>query len=695
MGVYLIADLSWWLSVGNWISILKAVAGLGLVIFVHELGHFLVAKICGVKCEKFYVGFDVPIKIGPFRLPAALYKKQVGETEYGIGAIPLGGYVKMLGQDDNIKNAAAEAERIRDDNNNLDPRSYPAKSVPKRMAIISAGVVMNIIFGVIFAACAYRMGVKYLPCNIGGTVAGDSAWRLSLQPGDKIIQIGKNGYRDEALRFGRDLRFAVAMSKDELDLVIRHRDGREQSVSLQPRDSRASPFPTIGVIAATTTNVRKSADDVDRDSPFAKSDLAEDDTIIAIITPHGRVDVANEIDIRETLRRNDDVPLTFVVRRTSLKAQDNSTQDAPQTVEVVVAPQPRRTLGLIMVPREITAIQMGSPADNAGLKAGDILVQVDGHPAGDLLALDDLLEEQAGQQVPLKIRRGEQLLDLTITPRVPPSAEVIVRHDGAGPLAISTLGVAVLSTSTIASISPDAPPAVHNLRVGDTILAAEIVPAAGSQLAAADLLKRGLKPFEFSEELPNWVWFDELVQNHVIPSDVAVKLTFLRDSERQSMMVTFAESSERFVASRGIRLQPPTNIRYATTWIEAYHLGIREIKDGFTNVFFMLRTLRKNYKHIGGPLTIGIVATNEASEGLPRLLLFLTLLSANLAIINFLPIPVLDGGHMMFLMWEGVTGKPLNERAVLFLTMLGFGFVMSLMFIVIGMDIYRLFPGAG
>ena len=78
--------------------------GLGFVIFVHELGHFLVAKACGVKCEKFYLGFDV----GGLKLASL----QWGETEYGIGILPLGGYVKMLGQDDNPA-AAAEAQRAR------------------------------------------------------------------------------------------------------------------------------------------------------------------------------------------------------------------------------------------------------------------------------------------------------------------------------------------------------------------------------------------------------------------------------------------------------------------------------------------------------------------------------------------------------------------------------------------------------
>src|SRR4029078_4180275 len=108
-------------TVASWLSMkllawLGVAGGVTLLIFVHELGHFLVAKACGVKCEKFYVGFDfLEFKI-PFtnwKLPRSLLKFQWGETEYGIGSLPLGGYVKMLGQDDDPRNAEHEAARIR------------------------------------------------------------------------------------------------------------------------------------------------------------------------------------------------------------------------------------------------------------------------------------------------------------------------------------------------------------------------------------------------------------------------------------------------------------------------------------------------------------------------------------------------------------------------------------------------------
>ena len=134
----LAADTSLLQAWGNRLyNILLMLLGLGFVIFVHELGHFLAAKMFGVKCEKFYLGFDVPIKIDPIRLPSKLAKFQWGETEYGIGIVPLGGYVKMLGQDDDPRNLKEENQRIRtgtdaesnavlseDARPKLDPRSY-------------------------------------------------------------------------------------------------------------------------------------------------------------------------------------------------------------------------------------------------------------------------------------------------------------------------------------------------------------------------------------------------------------------------------------------------------------------------------------------------------------------------------------------------------------------------------------------
>ena len=90
---------------------------------------------------------------------------------------------------------------------------------------------------------------------------------------------------------------------------------------------------------------------------------------------------------------------------------------------------------------------------------------------------------------------------------------------------------------------------------------------------------------------------------------------------------------------------------------------------------------------LGGPIEIAKQAGKSAEEGLGRLLLFLTMLSANLAVINFLPIPVLDGGHMVFLMYELVRGKPPSENVVAALSYIGLILLLSLMLFVFGLDL--------
>ena len=113
---------------GQVVSILGLIVFLGLVIFVHELGHFLAAKWAGIKVEEFALGLGK--RLAGFRR---------GETEYRLNILPFGGYVKMLGQDDFDPLHAEQA----------DPRSWQRTTVGKRLVVLSAGVVMNVVFAVL------------------------------------------------------------------------------------------------------------------------------------------------------------------------------------------------------------------------------------------------------------------------------------------------------------------------------------------------------------------------------------------------------------------------------------------------------------------------------------------------------------------------------------------------------------------
>ena len=135
-------------------------------------------------------------------------------------------------------------------------------------------------------------------------------------------------------------------------------------------------------------------------------------------------------------------------------------------------------------------------------------------------------------------------------------------------------------------------------------------------------------------------------------------------------------------------------IHTAASWVEATLLGVREIKERGAQVaqfLGLLATGQLSPKQLGGPVAIAQIAGSEASRGVPSLLLFLTFLSVNLAILNFLPIPALDGGHMVFLSWEMITGKPPNERLQMMLTLVSVGALLALMLFVIGNDIHRMF----
>ena len=114
-------------------------------------------------------------------------------------------------------------------------------------------------------------------------------------------------------------------------------------------------------------------------------------------------------------------------------------------------------------------------------------------------------------------------------------------------------------------------------------------------------------------------------------------------------------------------------------------------KSSAVDIYLTLRSLvvgRVSYKELNGPLGIAGAAYQVAQQGWIPMLLFLGFLSVNLAVLNFLPIPVLDGGHMIFLIWEAVTGRRPSDRVMIAATYVGFAFLLSLMFLVIYLDVF-------
>lgn len=734
MDYCLIADISSVLLATlatTWV-VLKVLIGLGLVIFVHELGHFLVAKACGVKCEKFYLGFDVPIRIGPVRLPRTLGKWQPGETEYGVGIIPLGGYVKMLGQDDNPANAQKEAERSRrrkedaseeNDNDNdeantaaengseadfeWDPRSYPAKSVPQRMAIISAGVIMNLIFAVVFGMIAYGFGVKYEPCEIGSTSPGSPAWVNNFPIGAEIIQLGKQGDESEHLRFTWDLRQFIAfasMEKKQVHLELRTPAGKETWKSIVPDDRLVeqglSEFPTIGIRSTHSTTLSREIPVIPHMSAArAEPAFEPEDRIVGVEGTRLDPSRMNELGeypadaVEAALAEHLDAPLTFQVQRQS---ENSAGEQVSETFDVTVPPKRYRSVGLEMQIGPIEAVRHGSPAAAAGFEVGDRITEIEGQKVGDPMVLPQQVRKWIGEKIAITVQRetedGTQTVELNVTPES--RFRYALSMLPGSLVAIEPVGVAFSVENRVAGVQAGSPAAKAGLQAGDVVAQVDFKPVTDEAQDIVDELFQGTlsKPIKFESGVSNWPYASGLLQK--LPPGVEMNLSFERGGEEMNAALTAQTSEQWYHCDRGIRLTMLQRVHTASSWTAAGALGFRATKEAVVRVLDFLEKLvtgRISLQKVGGPLMIAAVAGSEASMGIPRLLIFLTLLSANLAILNFLPIPALDGGHMVFLTAEAVTGKPVDERLQGALTLLGVAALLSLMLLVFANDIHRLF----
>jgi regulator of sigma E protease len=672
--------LEWFAQPANWWVVLQVAGGLGFVIFVHELGHFLVAKACGVKCEKFFLGFD----IGGLKLLSFKH----GETEYGIGALPLGGYVKMLGQDDNPAAASAEAHRARMSGDlpaepvagphpAWDPRSYPAQSVPKRMAIISAGVIMNVIFAVLMASWAFGLGVREMTCVLSSVRTGGAAWRAGLRTGDEITAIG-----DRQEPIFNDLRHGITVGsvKDGIEFTVRRpADGSTRKVLLKPDTDLGAP--TIGVTSPYSLTLPA---DLSRGltgaAALATPPLAGGDTIRAV---DGRP-VGTYAELLAALAAQRDAPVRLTVDRNpkaGIEGMAAKTAAATTSVTIEVPPQPRRTTGMTMTPLPIKAVQEGSPAAEMGIVAGERLLAVDGEAVGDPLALDDLLRSRVGRDVTLTLAAADgEERTVTVRPR-----DVTWRDDetaGIGsPVSVASLGLAIPVDALVAAVEPDSPAARAGITISDRIVKAVLVTPDEPTDPAAGIT--------FSPQEPNWPVVAAVLQQ--LPADSSLKLTVeSADGQRRDVDITPAAATDRFVADRGLVFEPVYKTVRAHSFVDAIRRGLRKTKEDLSMVYGFLGKLTRQQispRLLGGPIEIAKQAGRSASEGFGRLLLFLTMLSANLAVVNFLPIPVLDGGHMVFLVYEWLRGKPPSEGVVAVLSYLGLALILSLMFFVFGLDL--------
>lgn len=189
----------------------QLILGLSLLVFVHELGHFLAAKAFGMRVNKFYIFFDAWNK--------KIWSKTIGDTEYGIGWLPLGGYVQIAGMIDETQDSESLSEEP-------EPWEFRSKPAWQRFIVMIGGIVMNVITGlIIFTFYLHSLEKEYLPMtevNKDGIYASQLAQEIGLQTGDKIVSV--NG------QFPERFKDAYAMGVLLGGTVTVDRNGNQQDV---------------------------------------------------------------------------------------------------------------------------------------------------------------------------------------------------------------------------------------------------------------------------------------------------------------------------------------------------------------------------------------------------------------------------------------------------------------------------------
>ncbi len=529
---------------------------IGPLIFFHELGHLIAAKLVDVKATRFSIGFGPP-----------LVRFRVGETEYCLAPIPLGGYVTLLGHSPYEQIPEEDADR-----------ALSAKPLWARYLVLGAGPAANFLLPLVLYFFYFLTHTALAPAVVGTVIDDSAAAAAGLQQGDRIVAIGN-----------RDVRSWTDMSQR--------------------------------VVAAPGEELRMQ---IERDG----------ERFDRFVTP------------RKIVRRN----------------------------RLGVA----ETMGRLGVTRIFYAPQVGildreSPAYQEGLRTGDVITSVNGDPVETTEELSRILEVSGDSQIRLTYLRPR--------PMSGPFATYLwyeSRHAQLLPRKDTEFRTGILPANTfIRTIDPGSPAEAAGIRAGDRILAVDEQEFTRWEFLNERLVQRQEGPVDIQVQSPG-----------MVPRTITVHqtITTWRDIYKQNRKrLWFGARPYAKMA-----LPEPEPIRGRFTYAASSSIDEALSVMGMTwTVLRQMLTFQRGVEEIGSVIGLLNVAGTAAEQGSTEFLFLMALLSINLGFVNLLPIPVLDGGHLLFFTLEAVRRKPLEQRAREISSAAGLVMILILLLVAARNDILR------
>jgi regulator of sigma E protease len=724
-------------------DLLLVILGFGFIVFVHELGHFLAARWAGIRVLAFAIGFGPPLltfrkgigvrrgstereyferfrqhhqqlvdraggdlatrDLGPAR------DLGISPTEYRLNALPFGGYVKMLGQDDMDATATSAAAD-----------SYQ-RCVPwKRMIVISAGVVMNILIAAILFIIVMTAGRLVEPPTIGGITPGMPAAAATpldeattrafaatgngLRPGDTVLRLD-----GDRIRTYDDLFIGVAMSRagDPIVLDVK-RPGVEGVLRMEatPIKTILGPFLDLGVSHAYGARVvlpkqadaRQQVDEILKNSGLvgvvAGAELVEvRDAAGQIVVP------ATSSLVLQVAERSGGKPITAIFANPDASKHDVVIQPVPQLQQGLVAlPRASRGKGPSITSLEhvlgltgvMTVSETSPMAFDQGLRAGDIFAKI-----GDA----EYPAPHEGMSI-IRAAKGGTIAITVLRTREDGSVEEVylpavrVRRNGtigfgrgttSDGLAIIARPVEKLTTRSGATTSTPAlslalPPGTRIIRVDGIVVQSLLDVRTALRLGAERSEGRG--------------WDVELQ----VSRPVAGRPGASEDSDTVVWQLTSEDArllrEQAWTTSLPLGLfEPEQVVLKAGDPLEALEMGMHETKRVMLSTYLTFVRLAQGsvaFDQLKGPVGIAHIGTILSGRGFIWLLFFLAIISVNLAVVNFLPLPIVDGGQFLFLIYEAIRGKPVPVGVQNVVTMAGLVLIGSLFLMVTYNDIRNL-----